>query len=117
MDQPTDSFYGRDLSTVADFLRWKPAMSPLKAFVVSRLRPEDFFSLARSAWLDECGQFLDGEPTDASVLAAAEACIEDRRRRGIKFDFDPYDLLMYAGLWQPDPTLADSELQLPGVSN
>jgi hypothetical protein len=65
----------------------------LAVYVVVRLPDEYVITERDIKWLDVCGDYLDGEPTNESVLAATKKAFEIHQHA---FHIDPFELLIDA---------------------
>ena len=79
-------------------------MTTLKEYVHARL-PEGYrYFIKDDGWLDVCGQFLEGEPTNESVLTATKKAVE---QHGCSIHIDPYELIIDAGICDPKLNLLE----------
>jgi hypothetical protein len=69
--------------------------SDLALYVLDRL--PDGYRLSRDdiKWLDVCGDYLEGEPTNQSVLAATKKAFQIHE---YAFHIDPFELLIDANI-------------------
>jgi hypothetical protein len=67
----------------------------LAVYVVTRL-PDDYRITEQDIkWLDVCGDYLEGKPTNESVLAATKKAFEIHQHA---FYIDPFELLIDANI-------------------
>ena len=69
--------------------------SDLASYVLDRLPAGYRISRDDIKWLDVCGDYLDGEPTNQSVLAATKKAFQIHE---YAFHIDPFELLIDANI-------------------
>jgi hypothetical protein len=69
--------------------------SDLACYVLDRLPASYRISRDDIKWLDVCGDYLDGEPTNQSVLAATKKAFQIHE---YAFHIDPFELLIDANI-------------------
>jgi hypothetical protein len=69
--------------------------SDLACYVLDRLPYGYRLSRDDIKWLDVCGDYLDGEPTNQSVLAATKKAFQIHE---YAFHIDPFELLFDANI-------------------
>ena len=77
--------------------------SLLAAYVIGRLPADYMIGPNDLDWLDLCSSYLKGPPTNASVSQATQEALHAHPG----FHFDPFELLIDAGIcephWEPTP--------------